>query len=130
MEHLDFAGKNKIPFWLVMADAGLYADFFLEKIKILEKKYIIGIRISNKISIDKGKRIKVEDYLNSLSDLDFSTHIYEDGIYHLHVKEVYTRGVGKEKLLVSYKKGCEDCIKIYTTNIFDKNVFSSTKMGY
>ena len=59
MEHLDFAVKNKVPFWLVMADAGLYADFFLNKIKELEKKYIIGIRISNKISIDKKKRISV-----------------------------------------------------------------------
>jgi len=33
IEHLNFAVKNKIPFWLVMADAGLYADFFLEKIR-------------------------------------------------------------------------------------------------
>src|SRR3989339_439160 len=121
MEHLDFAIKNNIPFWLVMADAGLYADFFLNKIKSINKKYIIGIRISNKISISKGKRINVENYLNTLSDLDFSTHIYEDEIYHLHVKEVYTRGVGKEKLLISYKEGAEDNIKIYTTNIFDKN---------
>jgi len=121
MEHLDFAIKNNIPFWLVMADAGLYADFFLNKIKSINKKYIIGIRISNKISISKGKRINVENYLNTLSDLDFSTHIYEDEIYHIHVKEVYTRGVGKEKLLISYKEGAEDNIKIYTTNIFDKN---------
>ena len=120
MEQLDFAIRNKLPFWLVMADAGLYADFFLEKIKFLKKKYIIGIRISNKISIDGKKRIKVEDYLNTLSDLDFSTNVYEDGIYHLHVKEVYTRGVGKEKILISYKEGDEDCIKIYTTNILDK----------
>jgi len=121
MEHLDFALENNIPFWLVMADAGLYADFFLNKIKELKKKYIIGIRITNKISIDGKKRISVENYLNTLSDLDFSTHIYEDGIYHLHVKEVYTRGVGKEKLLISYKEGDEDCIKIYTTNIFNKS---------
>ncbi len=121
MEHLDFAVKNNIPFWLVMADAGLYADFFLKKIKRLKKKYIIGIRTTNKISIDRKERISVDNYLNTLSDLDFSTHIYEDGIYHLHVKEIYTRGVGKEKLLISYKEGDEDCIKIYTTNIFDKN---------
>ena len=121
MEHLDFAVDNNIPFWLVMADAGLYADFFLNKIKVLKKKYIVGVRTSNKISIDKRKRISIENYINTISDLDFSTHIYEDGIYHLHVKEVYTRGVGKEKLLISYKEGCEDCIKIYTTNILDKD---------
>ena len=104
MEHLDFAIKNNIPFWLVMADAGLYADFFLKKIKRLKKKYIIGVRTSNKISIDRKKRISVDNYLSTLSDLDFSTHIYEDGVYHLHVKEIYTRGVGKEKLLISYQK--------------------------
>jgi SRSO17 transposase len=121
IEHLNFAVKNKIPFWLVMADAGLYADFFLKKIKFLKKKYIIGVRVSNKISIDGGNRINIEDYLNTISDLDFSTHIYEDGIYHLHVREIYTRGVGKEKLLISYKEGDEDCIKIYTTNILDKS---------
>jgi SRSO17 transposase len=121
MEHLDFAIKNNIPFWLVMADAGLYADFFLEKIKFLNKKYIVGIRVSNKVSIDKEKRISAGDYLDTISDLDFSRHIYEDGTYHLHVKEIYTRGVGKEKLLISYKEGCEDNIKIYTTNIFNKN---------
>ncbi len=34
MDHLDFALENNIPFWLVMADAGLYADFFLNKIKL------------------------------------------------------------------------------------------------
>jgi len=120
MEQLDFAVKNKIPFWLVMADAGIYADFFLEKIKFLKKKYIVGIRISNKISVDRKKRINVENYINTISDMDFRTYIHEDGIYHLHVKEVYTRGVGKEKLLISYKEGDEDCIKIYTTNILDK----------
>jgi SRSO17 transposase len=121
MEHLDFAIENNIPFWLVMADAGLYADFFLEKIKSLRKKYIIGVRTSNKISIDREKRISVQSYLDTLSDLDFSTHVYEDGVYHLHAREIYTRGVGKEKLLISYKEGDEDCIKIYTTNIFNKN---------
>jgi len=121
MEHLNFAIKNKIPFWLVMADAGLYADFFLRKIKALKKKYIIGVRTTNKISIDRKERISVDNYLNTLSDLDFSAHIYEDGIYHLHTKEIYTRGIGKEKLLISYKDGDEDCIKIYTTNILDKN---------
>ena len=121
MEHLNFAIKNKIPFWLVMADAGLYADFFLRKIKALKKKYIIGVRTTNKISIDRKERISVDNYLNTLSDLDFSAHIYEDEIYHLHAKEIYTRGIGKERLLISYKEGDEDCIKIYTTNILDKN---------
>lgn len=121
IEHLNFAVKNKIPFWLVMADAGLYADFFLKKIKFLKKKYIIGVRVSNKISIDGEERINIENYLNTITDLNFGKYIIGEDVYHLHVREVYTRGVGKEKLLISYKDGDEDCIKIYTTNILDKS---------
>lgn len=121
IEHLNFAVKNKISFWLVMADAGLYADFFLKKIKFLKKKYIIGVRVSNKISIEGEERINIENYLNTITDLNFGKYIIGDDVYHLHVREVYTRGVGKEKLLISYKDGDEDCIKIYTTNILDKS---------
>jgi len=121
MEHLDFALKNKLPVWLIMADAGLYADFFLEKIRLLNKKYIIGIRVSNKISIDCQDRINIGEYLDTITDLDFSRHIFDNEVYHLHAKEIYTRGVGKERLLISYKDGDEDNIKIYTTNIFDKD---------
>ena len=121
MEHLDFALKNKLPIWLIMADAGLYADFFLKKIRRLNKKYIVGVRVSNKIRIERHDRINIKEYFGAITNLDFSRHIFDNEIYYLHVKEIYTRGVGKEKLLISYKDGDEDNIKIYTTNIFDKS---------
>ena len=60
MEHLDFALKNKLPVWLIMADAGLYADFFLKKIRLLNKKYIVGVRVSTKISIECRDRINIK----------------------------------------------------------------------
>ncbi len=37
------------------ADAGLYADFLIQKIKSYGKKYVIGIRVTNKISIERKK---------------------------------------------------------------------------
>lgn len=121
IEQLKYATSKDISYWLVMADAGLYADFLIEEIKFLKKKYIIGIRVTNKISIDREKRISINEYLDTITDLDFTKHIIGEDVYHLHVKEIYTRGVGKEKLLISYKDGDEDVIKIYTTNVLDKS---------
>ena len=113
---------KKIPFWLVMADAGLYSDFMIKKIKSLKKKYVIGIRITNKFTINnREKRINASDYFDTITDLDFNTHIIGGEVYHLHTKEIYTRGIGKERLLISYKDGDEDVIKIYTTNVLDKS---------
>jgi SRSO17 transposase len=119
MEHIDFAIENKIPFWLVMADAGLYADYFLKKIKSIKKKYIVGVKISHAVSIDRGHRISIKEYLGTLTSVDFSRNIINGNGYYLHIKEVYSRRVGKERLLISYKEGEEDDLKIYTTNIFD-----------
>ena len=121
IEQLKYAVSKKISFWLVMADAGLYADFLIKEIKFMKKKYILGVRVTNKISIDRKKRISISEYLNTITDLDFSRHVIGEDVYHLHAKEIYTRGVGKEKLLISYKDGDEDTIKIYTTNVLDKS---------
>jgi len=125
IEQFDYALK-RLPIWLVMIDAGLYADFLLQELKARKLKYIAGIRITNKISIDGKKRISIEDYLNTLTDADFNFYFSNGEAYFLHVKEIYTRYVGKEKLLVSYKAGDEETIKIYTTNIL--NVKDETLM--
>jgi len=119
--HLKYASSKAIPYWLVMADAGLYADFVIKKIKFMNKKYILGVRVTNKISINGEKRINIREHINTLTDLNFSRYIIGEEVYHLYVKDIYTRGVGKEKLLVSYKDGDEDTIKIYTTNVLDKS---------
>lgn len=120
MEHIDYAIESKLPFDTVMADAGLYADFVLRHIKDKELFYVIGTRVTNKISLNNHeKRISINDYLWTITDSNFSRHIIDGEVYYLHVKEIYTRGVGKELLLISYKQGDEDTIKIYTTNILN-----------
>lgn len=127
LEQLDYA-ISKLPIWLFMADAGLYADFLIQDIKARGLKYVMGIRVTNKVSIDSKKRISVEEYLNTLTDNDFKFYFRGENAYFLHVKEIITRGVGKEKLLISYKSGDEDTVKIYTTNLM--NVSNETLMRF
>lgn len=116
LEQLDYALK-KLPIWLFMADAGLYADFLIKEIRFRLLKYIIGTRISNKISIDKKKRISIGEYLDTLTDNNFKKCIIDGETYHLHMVEVSERGVGKERLLISYKSGDEENVKLYVTNL-------------
>lgn len=120
IEQLHYAIKQNLPVSIVMIDAGLYSDFVLQEIKSLRLKYIAGVRVTNKISIDGKKRISVGDYLGTLTDADFQYYFINGKAYWIHTAEITTRGVGKEKLLISYKAGDEEEIKIYTTNILDK----------
>ena len=116
LEQLDYSLK-KLPVWLFIADAGLYADFVIQDIRSRGLKYIIGTKISNNISIRGEKRISIEKYFGTLTDLDFKPHIIGDNVYYLHSVEVSERNVGREKLLISYKKGNEEDIRINVTNL-------------
>ena len=116
LEQLDYAMK-KLPIWLFIADAGLYADFIIQDLRARRLKYILGTRVTNNISIDGKKRVSIGHYLETLTDLDFKRHIIDGEVYHLHTIEVSERGVGKEKLLISYKDGDEEEIRINVTNL-------------
>ena len=116
LEQLDYAMK-RLPIWLFIADAGLYADFLIQDIRSRGLKYILGTRITNNISIDRKKRISIEKYMQTLTDDDFKVHIFDGEAYFLHSVEVSERNVGKEKLLISYKAGDEENIRINVTNL-------------
>ena len=107
MEQLNYSLKY-LPIWLVMIDAGLYADFLLKEVKANGLKYMAGVRVTNNISFDGKDRMSIGEYLKTLTDLDFQYYFLNGATYFLHVKEIYTRGVGKEKLLISYKEGDEE----------------------
>lgn len=126
LEQLDYAIK-KLPIWLFIADAGLYADFLIQDIKSRGLKYILGTRITNKISINRKKRISIEEYLANLTDLDFTPHIINGEVYFLHTLEITERNIGKEKLLISYKEGDEENVRVYVTNLFKQS--DKTLMG-
>ena len=116
LEQLDYAMK-KLPVWLFIADAGLYADFLIQDIRSRGLKYILGTRVTNNISIGRKKRISIEKYMQTLTDDDFKVHIFDGEAYFLHSVYVSERNVGKEKLLISYKAGDEENIRINVTNL-------------
>jgi len=116
LEQLDYAVK-RLPIWLFIADAGLYADFLIQDIRSRGLKYILGTRVTNNISIDRKKRISIEKYMQTLTDDDFKAHIFDGEAYFLHSVDVSERNVGKEKLLISYKAGDEENIRINVTNL-------------
>ena len=120
LEQLDYALK-KLPIWLFMADAGLYADFVIKKLRCLRLKYIVGTRITNNISIGRKKRMSIGEYLNTLTDEDFKPYFIQGETYFLHTVEVSERGIGKEKLLVSYKAGNEEDVQINFTNLLKQS---------
>jgi len=119
IEQLEFAIKNKVPIWLVMFDAGVYADFVLQEIKSYGLNYIAGIRITNNISVDGEERISAGTYMENISEEDYNKFEIRGENYFLHSQEIYSRSIGKEKLLISYKESDKENIKIYTTNILN-----------
>ena len=120
LAQLDYALK-KLPIWLFIADAGLYADFVIQEIRSRGLKYIIGTRVTNKISINREERISIEEYLNTLTDNDFKPYFIDGEIYFLHTIEINERNVGKEKLLISYKQGDEENIRINVSNLMQNS---------
>lgn len=115
LEQIDFALANGVKAGTVMADAWYYSDELVKALKLRRLKYFLGARTSIKISIDRQKRISIEEYLETLTEQNFSKHEFKNGTYFLHSKEVSVRGDGKETLLISYKEGDEN-IKCYVTN--------------
>ena len=61
--------------------------------------------------------MSIEEYMLTLTDDDFKIHIIDGEAYFLHTIEVSERNVGKEKLLISYKYGDEEEIRINVTNL-------------
>ena len=116
LAQLDYALK-KLSIWLFIADAGLYADFVIQELRSRGLKYIIGARITNKISINGEERISIEEYLNTLTDDNFKHYFIDGEIYFLHTIEMSERSAGREKLLISYKQGDEGSIRINISNL-------------
>lgn len=116
LEQIDFAIKNGVEASTVMADAWYYSDELVRELKTRNLKYFLGVKTSTKVSIDRQKRISIENYLEALQEKDFSKHKFKNGTYFLHSKDVSIRGDGKETLLISFKQEEENNIKCYVTN--------------
>ena len=119
LEQIDFALENKLPVGLVLVDAGYEGEEFTQEVQMRNLDFLIGVRTTTKISIDRQKRISIAEYISALTDLDFEFYLTEDKAYFYHIKQASIRGIGAVKLIISFMHGDEDNIKCYITNLED-----------
>lgn len=119
--HMDYALKAGLPIGLVIADANYEGSDFTNEIKSRGLDFIVGVRTSTKISIDRQKRVSISDYLNTLTDMDFTALLKPDKAYFYHIRKVSIREIGCVKLIISYAYGDEENIKCSITNLEDDN---------
>ncbi len=121
IEQIDHALEANLPIKLVLVDAGYEGEEFTREIKDRLLDFIIGVRISTNISMDRQKRTSIGEYLSSLTDNDFKFYLTEKKAYFYHIKKASIRGIGKIKLITSYMYGDEENIKCYITNLNEKD---------
>lgn len=117
IEELDCALENGLPVKLVLADAGYEGEEFTREIISRCLDFIIGIRVSTKVSVDRKKRMSIEDYLLTLTDANFKLLPHKEKGYFYHIVPVSIRGIGMVKLIISYKHGEEEEIRCSITNL-------------
>jgi len=132
IEQIDFSLKNELPIKVVIVDAGYEGEEFTQEILARNLDFIVGVRTTTKVSLNRKKRISVNDYLCSLTDDDFEIHFIEDRAFFYHLTNVSIRGIGKVKLVVSYKHEDEENIKCYITNlnILDEQIVDLLSMRW
>jgi hypothetical protein len=124
IDELDFAIENGLPVKLAIADAGYEGEDFTQELKHRNIDYIIGTRVSTKISFNRKKRMSIADYLKTITDADFKSLQHKGNTYFYHIKKVSIRGIGSVKLIISYKYGDEEAIFCSITNLkeTDENI--------
>jgi SRSO17 transposase len=121
LEQMDLAIERNVPFNTSCADSWYYGVKFIKEIKQRGKHYLIGVKISVKISIGRKKRISIAEHLDTLTDDNFEPYEINGEWYFIYVKEVSIRGLGKTRLIISFKHGDEETIKCYVTDREDDN---------
>ncbi len=117
VQQIDFALQAGLPIGLVLVDVGYEGEEFTREIMYRELDFIIGVRTTTNISIERKKRISIGEYLLTLTDDDFKFYTTEEQAYFYHIKEVSIRGIGNVKLIISYTYGDEEKVKCYISNL-------------
>jgi len=121
IEHIDYALAQGLPADLAMVDAGYEGSEFTQEIRARGLDYLIGVRTSTKVSIDRQKRMAIAEHLATLTDSDFRALVTSEKAYFYHVVRVSIRAIGCVKLVITYAHGDEGNIKCYTTNLNEKD---------
>ena len=113
-------GMSKTGAETTIMDSAYYADYVVNWFKQKHKHYVLGIHSNLKISMNRGKRVSVDDYAAALSCEDFTPVEKDGGFYLIHSKLVSIRGVGIQRLLISYKQDNWE-MKFYVTDLLNKS---------
>ena len=117
LDIIDLAIENGIK-GMVCNDAWYYGEEYVKELRSRGLKYLLGVKTTLKISVNRQKRLSIAEYMGTLTEDDFFCFKLKNGTYYLHVEEVSIRGDGKEVLLISYKETDEKSVKCYVTNQF------------
>lgn len=120
LEEVDTALNAGLPVGLVITDAGYEGQEFTNALKERGLDFLVGVRTTTKMSIDREKRISVGEYLESLEDKDFMNINVDGHIYFYHIKQIYMRGIGRIKLVISHPAG-DAKKRCYITNLKTSN---------
>lgn len=104
LTQIDVAIENKLKVWAVLFDCWYFSTDFIKELKQRRQKHVCAIKSNKKISINRGKRIAVSEYVTKLKRKDFRRVEIEGKVYFYHVVDVSIRGVGKERLVISRQK--------------------------
>ena len=121
LEEVDFGLAQGLPITIVAADSDYYSASVVSELKKKRLKHLLGVKNTLKISVQREKRISIIEYIASLPETDFSTHTINGSTFFLHAQPIYIRGIGKERLVISYKDGEKDNIKTYLTDLMEES---------
>ena len=116
IEGIDVALQARLPVHTVIADAGYEGDTFVNAIKSRGLDFLVGVRTSTKISIDRRKRQEIGSIKDSLQEEDFCKITHNDKTYYYHMKKGFVKKIGAVKLIISYVEDDKDNTKCYLTN--------------
>jgi SRSO17 transposase len=121
IEQVDYSLEQGLNIGLVSVDAGYEGSEFTQELRSRGLDYLIGVRTSTKVSVDRQKRIGIAGYLDTLTDADFSILSTPDKAYFYHTVKVCIREIGCVRLVISYTLGDEGNVKCYITNLKEKD---------
>ena len=115
IEHLDAAIAAGLPISVINADAGYEGVEFTRAIMERDKDFIIGVRVTTKVSRNRNKRVSIDDISQSVK---FNNIIINNNTYAYHIETVNLRGIGRVKLVL-VRRPDEEEIRAYITSLVE-----------
>ncbi|MEK6960381.1 MAG: transposase [Nanoarchaeota archaeon] len=99
---------------IICADTLFYADYVVHELDDCEEKYLLGAPCSLKISVNREKRVSIQEYFKNKTF--HKVQIGEKG-YHIATIWAGIRDVGTRRIICSYRDDDPDDKRYYVTNL-------------